>query len=384
MSDKTMRLVMILPTYLPETYGGAEQQSKRISHELAAMGVKVSILAPRLKSSTPIKESDTGVSIRRFRLISLPNLGGRHFGSFILWCFHIFRWLIQHRNNYDLIFIVHGRLHAFPGAFIGRKLRKPVVIKPGRGGAEHFDLYVVKKKRLFGRFFAKKIAKCTDAWVANSRQIVSDLGEVGIEAHKIYEVPNGINLPNGEKNTLHDGVTRFVCVGRLDPEKAIDRLIEAFSNINSDKNAELHILGDGQCRLDLERLASKLGIEHKVVFHGMVSDVRPYLESSNFYVSASMSEGMSNALLEAMSYRLPAIVSDVSGVGDLVADGESGWLYEPGNSEQLSKLLIMAESMSTEEQLVVGEAAFQKIASNCSIRSVAEKNLYIFKSLLNA
>ena len=173
------RIAMILSAYLPETFGGAEHQTRRLAQALASRGAAVTLLAPRLESRTPAREKEGPVVVRRFRLRAAPNLGGRNLDAFLWWCLCISCWLWRNRQSYDVIYVVHGRLHAFPAAVAGKRLGKPVVVKPGRGGETHFDLLVVQRKRLLGSFFARGIARNTTAWIANSREIAADLVTLG-------------------------------------------------------------------------------------------------------------------------------------------------------------------------------------------------------------
>jgi Glycosyl transferase 4-like domain len=113
------RVVMILPAYLPESFGGAEQQTRRFAQALAHRGAAVTLLAPRLERRTPAREREGPVVVRRFHLRAAPNLGGRHFDSFLWWSVCVFAWLWRNRRSYDVIYVVHGRLHAFPAAIAG-------------------------------------------------------------------------------------------------------------------------------------------------------------------------------------------------------------------------------------------------------------------------
>jgi hypothetical protein len=63
-----LRIVLVLPAYLPETSGGAEHQSRRFAQALARRGATVTLLAPRLQGGTPALETEGPVSVRRFRL----------------------------------------------------------------------------------------------------------------------------------------------------------------------------------------------------------------------------------------------------------------------------------------------------------------------------
>lgn len=378
------RVVIILPTYLPESFGGAEQQTRRLAQALARKNVCVTLLAPRLSPKTPAREMEGAVTVRRFRLKSPPNLGGRHILSFLWWCICIASWLSRHRREYDIIHIVHGRLHASPAAMIGPWLKKPVLIKPGRGGVMHFDLDVVCGKRVFGSVFARGIAQGATAWVANSQEIVGDLERWGIPRSNIHDIPNGVPIPDdlGPKAAGLAGTVRFLAMGRLDPEKAFDQMIRAFAALPQEVPARLVILGDGQCRRELEVLSARLGQNERIVFLGTVEDVAPFLREAHFYLSTSLSEGMSNALLEAMAFGVLPVVSMVSGAGDLVEDGVSGLLFPAGDETALATRLGEALSMSTERWRALGRAAYHAMQSRFSIDHVAERHVALYSDLL--
>ena len=276
---------MILPTYLPESFGGAEQQTRRLAQTLARRGAAVTLLAPRLKHSTPARECEGPVVVRRFRLREPPNLGGRHLDSFLLWGLCVAAWLWRHRRAYDVIHIIHGRLHAFPAAIAGNWLGKPVLVKPGRGGKDHFDLLVVQRKRLLGSFFARGIAHNTTAWVATSREIEADLVRWGVSRERVHAIPNGVEIPMDLAPPARNGVVHFLSMGRLDTEKAVDLTIHAFAALPADTPARLTILGDGPCRQALETLSRRLDQDRRIAFPGAVSDVTPYLRGADVYLS---------------------------------------------------------------------------------------------------
>jgi glycosyltransferase involved in cell wall biosynthesis len=377
------RIVMILPAYLPETFGGAEQQTRRFAQALAQRGAAVTLLAPRLERRTPAREREGPVAVRRFHLRAAPNLGGRHFDSFLCWCVCIWAWLCRNRRAYDLIYVVHGRLHAFPAAIAGAWLGKPVVVKPGRGGDAHFDLSVVRRKRLLGSFFARGIARNTTAWVANSRAIATDLTRWGVPDERIHAIPNGIGIPKDERPT-GNGVVRFVSMGRLDVEKAVDQTIRAFAALPAETPACLTILGDGPCRTELEALSRRLDQDRRIAFPGAVSDVTPYLREADVYLSTSLSEGMSNALLEAMSHGVIPVVSRVSGAADVVEDNVSGLLFPAGNEAVLAARLGEALSMAADRRHAMGEAARTATRGRFSLDAVAQRHLTLYAELVEA
>jgi glycosyltransferase involved in cell wall biosynthesis len=374
---------MVLPAYLPESYGGAEQQTRRLARALARRGVAVTLLAPRVARGTPAREREGPVAVRRFRLRAAPNLGGRHFDAFLWWCGCVSAWLWRHRWSYDVIFVVHGRLHAFPAVIAGKWLGKPVLVKPGRGGETHFDLSVVRRKRLLGPFFARSIACNTTAWVANSREIAADLSGWGVPRERVSAIPNGINIPEGRRRQTGNGVVRFLSMGRLDAEKAVDQTIRAFAALSTDTPARLTILGDGPCREQLVELSRRLGQQERIVFTGPVEDVTPYLQEADVYLSSSLSEGMSNALLEAMSHAVMPVVSRVSGVGDVVQEGVAGLVFPPGDESALRGRLEESLAMTREHRRATGEEA-QRAVRRFSIDHVAELHLSLYRGLIES
>jgi glycosyltransferase involved in cell wall biosynthesis len=377
------RIVMILPAYLPESFGGAEQQTRRFAQALAHRGAAVTLLAPRLERRTRAREREGPVVVRRFHLRAAPNLGGRHLDAFLWWCVCICAWLWRNRRGYDLIYVVHGRLHAFPAAIAGKWLGKPVVVKPGRGGEAHFDLSVVRRKRLLGSFFARGIARNTSSWVANTQEIAADLTRWGVPSERVHAIPNGIDIPEDGGRQPRNGVVHFLSMGRLDAEKAVDQTIRAFAALPADTPARLTILGDGPCREELEALSRRLGQHKRIVFTGAVADVTPYLREADVYLSTSVSEGMSNSLLEAMSHAVMPVVSRVSGVAEVVEEGVAGLVFPPGDESALAGRLEESLAMTREHRRASGEAA-RAAVRRFSLDRVAELHLSLYRSLIES
>jgi glycosyltransferase involved in cell wall biosynthesis len=381
-----LHVVMILPTYLPESFGGMEQQCRKLSHALSRLGVRVTVLAPRLLSGTPRLEQDGDLSIRRFRLRRPPNLGGRHAGSLVLWSAAVMGWLWANKSMVDIIHIFHGRLHAFPGVLGGTLIGKPSLLKVGRGG-EHFDLRLVRGKRLGGPLFYRILLNHASGYVANSRQIVDDLLAHEVPSDRIFVVPNGVEIPDlgsdGESGPTKGPPPReYVFTGRLDPEKRIDVMLKGFARC-SDSTARLTIVGDGDCRHQLERLAADLGLWGRVAFPGRINNVSEHLRSAHFYLSTSISEGMSNALLEAMSFGVVPLVSDVSGAGDIVDHGRSGFLFQPDDLGDFVSKLELTARITAKRYRAISDAGRNSIRYHFAIDQVASHHLHIYQTLLD-
>ncbi|PAP94330.1 hypothetical protein CIT31_18740 [Mesorhizobium wenxiniae] len=376
----SIRVLLVLPTYFPESYGGGEQQARRFARALVESGVSPTILAPRLSHSTPKRSAIDGVPIHRLRLRAAPYLGGRHMLSFLSWCVQVLIWMLRRRDEFDVVHIIHARLHAVPAALAGALLRKPVLAKLARGG-RCFDLDVVREKKIIGRWASALIKRHVTAFMANSRQIANDLKKHGIDADRIHMVPNGIDLPRKpHRDSSADGSRRFICLGRLDPEKCVEHMIDAFAALPADAKAQLTILGDGQCRVALEEQAARLGLSGKVTFAGAVEDVFPFLWEADFYLSTSASEGMSNALLEAMSCGVVPIITDVSGASDVVEHEHSGFLAR--SQVEYCGLLRRALGLSEAERDEMARRAVQTVTARFSMEIVATRQMRLYATLV--
>jgi glycosyltransferase involved in cell wall biosynthesis len=145
-------------------------------------------------------------------------------------------------------------------------------------------------------------------------------------------------------------------VGRLVPQKAQGLIFEAFARLNC-PNWRIHILGDGPEEQSLLSKAESLGIESNISLKGFVKDTERHYLEAGIFVLASEYEGMSNALLEAMAFGLPCIVSDaLPGALEHIRDGETGLVFEGGNVQNLAEKLHMLMSSAT-LRVRLGDAA---------------------------
>ncbi|MGD9753449.1 MAG: glycosyltransferase [Acidimicrobiia bacterium] len=119
----------------------------------------------------------------------------------------------------------------------------------------------------------------------------------------------------------------LICVGRLAAGKGQSELIEALASL---PDAQLLLVGEGEERASLERLAADLGIVERVQFIGDTPDVVPLLWAADVFVLASVSEGLPLSVIEAMACGLPVVTYDLPGLRDVVSDGVDGRLVPAG------------------------------------------------------
>lgn len=167
------------------------------------------------------------------------------------------------------------------------------------------------------------------------------------------------------KATSSTATTKFLVVGRLAPEKAVDVILKAVARLKA-MTIDFHvtIAGDGAEGENLKALCRSLGVCAHVTFLGTVSDMTPIYRSQDIYLSASRSEGLSLALLEAMAHGLPSIVSAAGDAPRLVTD-KTGLCLAQVDPERLANAM---SDMAAQRQTwpALGKAARSTVLENHS------------------
>jgi glycosyltransferase involved in cell wall biosynthesis len=134
----------------------------------------------------------------------------------------------------------------------------------------------------------------------------------------------------------------FLYVGQLIRGKGIDTLLDAIAKLNHHDNIILDICGDGKQHYALEQQVKKLGISHKVNFHGKIkpSDLSAYYLKAYAVVIPSRAPETFNLVgIEAMKYSKAVIAADVGGIREWLVDGITGQIFSSNDSNGLSKVL---------------------------------------------
>jgi glycosyltransferase involved in cell wall biosynthesis len=133
----------------------------------------------------------------------------------------------------------------------------------------------------------------------------------------------------------------IVAVGRLVEIKRLDRLIDAVAIVaRSGPGVHLYLVGGGGSRSDLERRAADQGVQDRVTFAGWSADTPDWYAAADVIALSSEREGTPLALIEAAAAARPVVATDVGGVADVVADGETGFLVPPDDVAALADRLL--------------------------------------------
>jgi len=226
-------------------------------------------------------------------------------------------------------------------------------------------------------------------YVPNSPAIVPFMVESGINRDKIQVIPGGVeiskydinvNVPVKKKELGLNSCFVIGSVARLEPQKRLDTLIEAFSNLGV-KDSVLILVGDGSRKVFLQKLANRLSVMDKVKFLGTRDDVPELLKTFDVFVLPSYYEGMSNSILEAMAARRAIVVSDIEENTTLIKDGINGLVFKVGDSDDLvSKLRCLHDEPKLIKEC--GERAFRVVKERYSLERIAEQYLDLWREEL--
>jgi glycosyltransferase involved in cell wall biosynthesis len=144
-------------------------------------------------------------------------------------------------------------------------------------------------------------------------------------------------------------------------------LLEALAAPGLDR-LHVRLVGDGPLRPELERLARTLGISSRVDFMGSrdETEVRALLDEADLFVLPSrvardgQMEGLPVVLIEAVACGVPTVATRLSGIPELIADGETGWLAEPGDPQSLRAKLEEAVAEGAPASLDAGRALVER------------------------
>ena len=124
--------------------------------------------------------------------------------------------------------------------------------------------------------------------------------------------------------------------GRLTAIKGLDTFLRAAALMKNNEKLRFLLVGEGEERPRLEKLAAELDLGGKVIFSGFRENIFEYLSAMDIFVHPSLNEGMGRALVEAQAAGLPVAATTVCGIPDVVHDGKAGILVPPSDENALA------------------------------------------------
>jgi glycosyltransferase involved in cell wall biosynthesis len=378
MTANKIRVAMIIQDYHP-MLGGAQRQLAALAPLLQEQSIAVYVLTRRYAGLTSFEMVDD-VPVYR-----LPIPGPKPVAAmtFILAVLPLLRRIKPH------VIHAHELLSPTSAAITAKWLYNiPVVAKVLRGGSLG-DLAKLKRKP-FGQQRIASARKWVDTFITISQEIDQELEQVGVPFERRFFIPNGVDVERFIPLSVPDKQARrirldlpadapiVIYAGRLSAEKRVDHLISIWPTIRiSHPAATLIILGSGSEEEHLKNMAID-----GVRFIGLVEDVAAYLQSSDLFVLPSATEGLSNALLEAMASGLPSIATAIGGAPDVIEHKVNGWLVPPDNLDEL-QAAILALLGDPLYRMTMGKKAREKIIKDYSLSATADRLRELYQKYID-
>lgn len=201
-----------------------------------------------------------------------------------------------------------------------------------------------------------------------------------IVPQKVQRIWNGIDLSDfAFSGPIQQPIA--ICVARLSAEKDFSTLLKAVPQVVTQiPDFRLKIVGDGPERSRIESLIAELGIGPNVELLGERTDVPQLLRAAGFFVSSSLTEGISLTLLEAMAVGLPVVATSVGGNPEIVLPNKTGYLVPPQDSASLAAAMItMCRQQSN--WITMAQAGRQRVAQNFDVRRMAHDYEQLYRDL---
>lgn len=216
--------------------------------------------------------------------------------------------------------------------------------------------------------------------------------EHGLPPDRLVTIENGVDVevwtPEGQPRSearrelgLGEDEVAVGVIGHLSPVKGHADFLLAAARVSAEAPRTRFVLvGDGPLRTTLEALATSLGLGARVVFTGTRADMPRVLSALDVVAVPSHSEGMSNALLEAMAMALPVVATTVGGNPNVVRDGVTGRLVAPRDPSALARALaeLVADPGARQS---LGRAARRHVADNLSLSGMVRRYEELYSGL---
>jgi len=367
-----LRILIGADTFWPQINGAATFIA-RLAAGLAERGHDVHIVAPSYsnKKLGQMVETHEGQKMTLHRLYSWRWLGHP-------WLRFSLPWRIRRNSAIILDRVKPDVIHFQSHIIIGRGM---TIEGSKRGirmvGTNHFmPENLLDHARIIPRFMREKAIRM--GWDAAARSFIraervttptrraADYLEENTSVRNVIAVSCGINADGYNGNLEPKPENLVVFLGRLAEEKQIDKLIRAVAILDPALDAKLEIVGGGELEGKLRALVASLGLEDRVTLTGFVeqAQLRDALQRGSVFAMPSIAELQSISTMEAMASGLPVVAANAMALPHLVHDGENGFLFEPGNVEDLAAKLTQVLTMPADELLKFKKGSLSIVAAH--------------------
>lgn len=339
-----MKIAIFSESFFPRVNGVANSVL-RVSRFLQANGHEVLIVAPGFPASVNSDIDINRLNVKRIRYISLPKVADFEIGaSSVAKLENILRDF-----NPDVVHLASPFALGMQGCRAARNLGIPVVAVYQTDVSGFASFYGLPKIAKFARKWSNQIHRMSTINLVPSSSTMNEFVKFGVPNVRLWGrgVDTELFSPDKRSQQIRDswltnGRTIVGYLGRLAPEKQIDRL----SSLDENEHKVI-VIGDGPMRSELEKKLPN------ATFTGQLSgqELATTLASLDVLISTGEHETFCQVIQEAMAAGIPVIAPRAGGPIDLVIEGVTGFLYEPGSTKSmLNRLHILHENEKLRKQ----------------------------------
>ena len=339
-----MRLLAITTS---QEEGGAESHLRTTLQAVRARGVEVDVAFPSSAGTVRLREQLLGAGCR-LRVLAIGRERASKAGAYLAIAGDALITLRTiARLRPDAILLNMPTPEASPGAMLAcalARVQTTVVFHLVRS-----DLSVTPRRRAI----YKRVARSKQQWICVSQDNRRTLAEqFGVATERIAVVRNGVQLRSvsvmaGERTRAELQIpassTLVLTTGRLGAQKGHELIVEALPALVALNESLVFVwAGDGPLREQLSRAVSATGMARHVQMLGRREDVPELLAAADLFLMPSRDEGAPLALVEAMLAGVPAIVSDIGALREIVDNGRNGLIFKSGDPGDLTRVIAWA------------------------------------------
>lgn len=371
MRQKNKHIIFCTGGIFPYAVGGIQRHSLLLIEALAKTGkVDITVIHPHVGKrvfENTLSINEVAITFNHAQ------------GNYLLNCYKFSKLVYAELVKHPEAIIYSQGLNVWYGA---TKIGKRLIYNPH--GLEPFQGLTVKDKLTTQpfRLVLKKIFK-NAAYVVSLGGKLTDIlkKEAGVPDYKIVVLPNATNIPQRVEKKHNSNKTNFLFVGRFAHNKGIQLLLDCIKKLNSaglQNKMHFNLVGKGP-------LYNKLTATYQlpnVSFAGFADNDKLHQMYSNndVFVFPTLFEGMPTVVLEAMSYAMPVIVTDVGASAELVDTG-NGILIQANNKTQLIDAIKTMTAMDIASRKRLAARALEKVNEKFTWQHVAQLHLQLFDKI---
>lgn len=365
--EQPLRILIGCDTFSPDV-NGAARFAERLAAGFVCRGAEVHVVAPskkhRLAGSFAETIEGERMMVHRWASWRIPHEWLR---IVLPWRATVYARRLLDKLRPD---VVHIQSHIINGRALSKEARRRGirVIATNHVMPENiFDFSLLPERlgriviRLGWRDEGKVLRRA--AAVTTPTQRAADFLERNTHLRDVLPVSCGLRVSDYTADLTPRQSNELVFVGRVTLEKELDVIVRAIPRIDPELDVRLTIVGDGDQRKNLEKLARELGVADRVTFTGRVSDeqLRAHLTGATAFVIASIAELQSIATMEAMASGLPILAADAMALPHLVHHGENGYLFQPGNDRELADRITQVLTATREQYSAMQQHSLEAV-----------------------